>query len=172
MLKKKGLARTDHDGPDGDKSEQSQVGDLLQREQNGEYMVGDTLRPSVNGVERIAGVRRGNDPFVMGLVKPLVDERIVQRTMNPVDAKVRKRDKQRILDPIVEGERSFAGEIVEFRPSLSFGHKKRRCQSRHDRHGMQRLFDLQRNLIAQELGMLHGTVVIDEIIGNGSTEEV
>lgn len=135
-------------------------------------MVGYTLRPSVKRVKRITGVRRGNDPFVMRLVESLVDERIVQRTMNPVDAKVRKRDKQRILDPIVKGERRLAREIVEFRPSLSLGHEKRRCQCRHDRHGMQRLTDLHRNLIAQEFGMLHGTVVIDKVIGNGSAEEV
>lgn len=164
--------RTNHDGPDGDKGEQSQVSHLLEREENREHVVGHTLCPPIQGVERITGIRCGNNPFVMRLVKPLIDERVVQCAVDPVNTKVRKRDEQRVLDPIVKGERGFAREVVKFGPSLRLGHEKRSGQCRHEGHGVQGLFNFQGDLIAQEFGMLHRTVIVDKIIRNRSAEKV
>lgn len=38
-------------------------------------MIRDRLREAVEGMEGVAGVRRGHDPLVVRLVKVLVDER-------------------------------------------------------------------------------------------------
>lgn len=135
-------------------------------------MVGNTLAPAIQRVERIAGVRSRNDPFVVRLVQALIDERMVQSTMDPVDTEIRERDEQRILEVIVERERGFAGEIVEHGISLHLGHEERRGQRSHDGHSLQGLFDLEGDLIAQELGMLHSAMIIDEIVGESRAEEV
>ena len=135
-------------------------------------MVGNTLTPAIQWVERIAGVRSRNDPFVVRLVQSLIDERMVQSTMDPVDTEIRERDEQRILEVIVERERGLAGEIVELGVSLDLGHEERRGQGSHDGHSLQRLFDLEGDLIAQELGMLHSAMVVDEVVGESRAEEV
>ena len=135
-------------------------------------MIGNTLTPAIQRVERIAGVRSRNDPFVVRLVQSLIDQRMVQSTMDPVDTEIRERDEQGILEIIVERERSLAGEVVELGVSLHLGHEERRGQRSHDRHSLQRLFDLERNLVAQELGMLHSAMVVDEIVGDSRADEV
>lgn len=135
-------------------------------------MVGNTLTPAIQRVECIAGVRSRNDPFVVRLVQSLIDQRMVQSTMNPVDTEIRERDEEGILEVIVERERGLAGEIVELGVSLHLGHEERRGQRSHDGHSLQGLFDLEGDLIAQELGMLHSAMVVDEIVGESRAEEV
>lgn len=135
-------------------------------------MVRNALSPAIQRVERITSVRRGYDPFVMRLVESLVDHRVVQSTVNPVDAKVRKRDKQRILDVVVERIRGLCREIVELGESLRFGHEEWSCQGGHDGHCAQCLPNLHRDLIAQELGVLHRSMVIYEVVGDSCAEEI
>ena len=45
---------------------------------------------------------RGHDPFVMSLMQSLVDQWMVQASMNPVDTEVREEDKEGELQQVVE----------------------------------------------------------------------
>lgn len=71
------LAVVNQDGPKVDKDEQGDVGELLQGEEQGEDVVGERLRPAVDGVEGVRGVGRRHDPPVVRLVQRLVDGRVV-----------------------------------------------------------------------------------------------
>ena len=53
-------------------------------------MVGDRLRPAVDGVEGDGGERCGHDPFVVWLVERFVDGWVVQAAVDEVDEAVRK----------------------------------------------------------------------------------
>lgn len=58
----------DHNGPEIDEHEEHDVGPFLQREDEGKDVVGDTLRPAIDGVEGMRSIGSGHDPFVMWLV--------------------------------------------------------------------------------------------------------
>lgn len=62
------LAIMNEDGPQVDKSEQEDVGKLLQGEDEGEDVVRDTLGPAIERVEGVRGIRARHDPFVVRLV--------------------------------------------------------------------------------------------------------
>jgi hypothetical protein len=62
----------------------------LEREDEGEDVVGDRLRPAVDGVEGDGGVGCRHDPFVVWLVKRFVDGWVVQAAVDEVDEAVRK----------------------------------------------------------------------------------
>ena len=59
---------TDEDCPDVDKNEKHNVSEFLQRKEEGENVVRDTLSPSVQGVEGMTGKWCRHDPLVMGLM--------------------------------------------------------------------------------------------------------
>ena len=94
------LAVVDHDGPDLDEGEEGDVGELLQREDEGEQVVGDGLGKAVERVEGVAGEGRGHDPLVVRLVQALVEELAVQGAVDPVDAEVGEGQEDGELDPV------------------------------------------------------------------------
>lgn len=106
------LAVMDQDGPEVDKDEEQNKGHFLQGKEEGEDMVGDGLGEAVERVEGVGGKGRGHDPFVVWLVKTLVDERVVQPAMDPVDAEIGKHDEEGKLEPIVRLEWGVVGQIV------------------------------------------------------------
>lgn len=88
------LAVVDKNSPDVDEKEQSNVGELLQRKEEGEDVIRKRLSVSV---ERMEGMRcewTGHDPFVVRLVEGFVDGFVVQAAVNPVNAEIRERDKE------------------------------------------------------------------------------
>lgn len=58
----------DHDGPEIDEHEENDVGPFLEREDEWENVVGDTLRPAIDGVEGVGGIWSRHDPFVVRFV--------------------------------------------------------------------------------------------------------
>lgn len=106
------LAIVDQDSPEVDEPEQEDIGNLLEREDEREQVVGHTLRPSIQRVESMRGVRARHDPLVVRLVQRLVHARVVQATVDPVDAKIGERDEQRELEKTVELERLLRERIV------------------------------------------------------------
>ena len=62
------LSVVDHDGPDLDEGEKSDVGEFLEREQEREEMVRHRLGVAVERVEGVRGVWGRHDPFVVRLV--------------------------------------------------------------------------------------------------------
>ena len=61
-------------GPDVYENEGHQVHHLVHREEHDVDVVGEALRPTVHGMERVAGERRGVLPLVVGLVQRLVPD--------------------------------------------------------------------------------------------------
>ena len=64
----------DGGGPDVHENEGHQVHHLVHREEHDVDVVGEALRPTVHGMERVAGERRGVLPLVVGLVQRLVPD--------------------------------------------------------------------------------------------------
>lgn len=62
------FAVVDHDGPEIDEHEKNDVSPLLEREDEWEDVVGDTLRPAIDGVEGVGSIGSRHDPFVVRLV--------------------------------------------------------------------------------------------------------
>lgn len=62
------FAIVNEDGPELHKEEETEVGKLLEREDEGENVVWYRLHPAINGVECDGGIWCGHDPLVMWLV--------------------------------------------------------------------------------------------------------
>jgi len=86
------------------------------------------LGEAIERVESVAGVRRGHDPLVVGLVKCLVDHGVVQTSVNPIDEEVGKENEERKLEVVVEREGSFVESVVEFGVAFDFENEARGCQ--------------------------------------------
>lgn len=87
----------DHDGPDVDEAEKSDVGEFLKREQEREQVVRYGLSETIKWVESVAGVWCRHDPLVMWLVKTFVDERMMKTSVNEVDQAVGEQEEEREL---------------------------------------------------------------------------
>lgn len=111
------LAIVDQDGPEVDKDEEQNKRHFLQGEKEGKDVVGDGLGEAVEGVEGVGGEGSGHDPLVVRLVKTLVDERVMQPAMDPVDAEIGKHDEEGELEPIIGGKWGVVDQIVEFGPA-------------------------------------------------------
>lgn len=170
------LAIMDHDGPDLDEGEERDVGELLQREDEGEEVVGHALAVAVERVEGVAGERRRHDPFVVRLVQALVEDRVVQGAVDPVDAEVGEEDEQRELQPAVMlaeeveervGEAWGGDVVVDEAVAADFGDEPGRGEDGHDRNRLHGLLDLKAHLVLEVFGMLEGGLVEDEYVAEG-----
>lgn len=166
------LAVVDQDGPEVDEHEQPDVGELLQGKQEREDVVRQRLRPAVDGVEGVRGVGRRHDPAVMGLVQRLVDGRVVQTAVDPVDAEVGEDEEQGELQPVVARERLLAEAVVALGVAAHLGEEEGQRQDRHDGHGDHGLPDLEADLVLEVLGVVEGALVKDEEVGQAGEQEV
>lgn len=89
-----------HNGPNLDESEESDIGKLLEWEEENEEVVWHTLRITVERVESVRGVRCWHDPLVVRLVKTSVKDRVVQSAVNPVDAEIGEHEEHRELQVV------------------------------------------------------------------------
>lgn len=136
------LAIVNHDSPDIDHDEERDVRKLLQREHEGENVVGDALRETVQRVERMAGKGRRNNPLVVGLVQVLVDKRVVQAAVDPVDEGVCEEEEEGELQNVVPPARTFGSRVVHFAPAADFSKESGDGQEGHDGHRCAGLLDL------------------------------
>jgi hypothetical protein len=60
----------------------------MRREQVDEHVIRQALKVAIQKVEGVRGERRARDEGVVRLVNKSVDRRMVQATMDPVDARV------------------------------------------------------------------------------------
>ena len=153
------LPIVNENGPEVDKDKQEDIGQFLQRKDERKDVVWYALGPAVQWVEGMGGKRTRHDPLVMWFVQSLVDERVVQTTVNPVDEEISKTDKERKLQNAVVRERLFGKAIVEFGVASDFENEEGSGQKCHWRHGTHRLLDFQRDLVFQKLGVLVGRFV-------------
>lgn len=84
---------TDKNRPDIDENKERDISKLLKREDEWEHVVWHTLCKAIQRMKGMAGIWGWHYPLVMGLVQRLVNFRMVQPPVNPVDAQVRKADK-------------------------------------------------------------------------------
>lgn len=163
---------TDEDGPDVDEDKQDDICDFLQREDEREDVVRHALGEPVHRMKRVACERRGHDPFVMRLVKPLVHGRVVQGSMDPVYEEVRKGDEEGELEEIVQGERGAGRSFVELREPTNFGDKERNREHSHAWKRSEGLLDFLGDLVFKVFGMGEGRVVEYEQIGHRGAQEI
>ena len=64
-------------------------------------MVGKALSETIQGVESVGSKWSWRYPLVMRLMQVLVDQWVVQVSVDPVDAVVREADEQGILQDVV-----------------------------------------------------------------------
>ena len=166
------FAVVDKDGPDIDKSKQRNVGEFLQREEEGEHVVGDALREAVERVERMARKRGRHDPLVVRLVQALVEFGVVQPAMDPVDEEVGEGDEKGELEEVVKGKGGVVGAIVEEGVAADFGNEEGSGEDGHDGEGGVGLFDFERDLVFEVFGVREGGVVEDEEVGEAGAEVV
>ena len=78
-------------------------------------MIRHTLREPIKWMKGMARVWSRHDPFMMRFMQRLIDQRMVQSTMDPINEEVREEDEKRELKNVVQRERSIRRVIVEFR---------------------------------------------------------
>lgn len=107
------FAVVNKNGPKVDEDEQHNVCHFLQRENKREDMVWDRLRKSVKRVESMASVWRRHNPLVVRLVKVLVDEWMMEVSMNPVNAEICEEQEERELKDVVPHSWSLLCRVVK-----------------------------------------------------------
>ena len=162
----------DHDGPKVDEAKEEDICDLLEGKDKREDVVRDALRPAVNGVEGVGRIRAGHDPLVMGLMQGLVNERVMETPMDPVDAKIGESEEERELEDAVVREWLFSERVIEFGIASDLGDEERSGQQGHERHRTHCLHDLHWDLVLEEFRMLEGGLVPDEDVGQSCTDEI
>ena len=91
----------DGNSPKVDKDGGADKNELVHGEEKRVQMVRCRLNEAVEGVEGVAGVRAGHDPFVVTLVQVLVDQGGVQPPVCPVNAEVGEHDEEEYLSVVV-----------------------------------------------------------------------
>lgn len=81
---------TYEDCPNVDEHEKCYVCKLLQWKHVGKHMIRHTLRKTVQWMKGMARERCGHNPLMVGLVECFVYQWVVQATMDPIDAEIRK----------------------------------------------------------------------------------
>lgn len=150
------LPIVNHHGPYVDEGEQDNIGVFIERKHKGKDVIRYTLSKTIYGMESMAGKRRWNHPLMMCFVQSLVDQRMVEAPVNPVDQEIGKSYEERELDVIIPSTRSFARAIVHPGEAAQFGHKARNGQEGHARKAPETGTDLLSDLPFQELGMVEG----------------
>jgi hypothetical protein len=166
------LAVVDHDGPHIDENEKYDVRPFLQREQEWEDVIWNRLGKSIKRVERVACERCWHNPLVVWLVEVLVDQRMMKTTMDQVDKKVGKKQEGRKLQDVVPHSWSILSCIVQLTITPYFSDETERRKGGHDGHGAICLFHFHFDLVFEELRMLEGMVIENEVVGEACDEEV
>jgi len=93
----------------------------LQGKDEGEHVVRNTLGPAIDGVESVRSEGARHNPLVVRLVQSLVNQRVVQPAVDPVDEEIGERDEQWELQDTVVREGLVVKTIVQFGVSPDFG---------------------------------------------------
>ena len=104
----------------------------MKRENEGENMVWNTLRKSINWVEGVTSKWGGHNPFVMRLVDGLVDALVMKPAVNEVNPEIGKHQKQWELEPQVPLSVEF-NICVQLRIATNFSQEERGCENSHNR---------------------------------------
>ena len=122
-------------------------------------MVWNALGKAIKRVESVARKRCRHDPFVMRLMKCLVDSRVMEATVDPVYAEVGEEEEEGELEIVVQREGRLGGGIVKLPITAYLSCEDRASQDSHERHGEQGLFHLKGHLVLEVFRVLEGVVV-------------
>ena len=135
-------------------------------------MIRHTLRKPIKRMKGVARIWSRHDPFMMGFMQRLIDQRMVQSTMDPIDEEIREADEEWELENVVQGEWSIRRAIVEFCQATDFAKEEGGGEDCHYRERDESLADLKPDLILEVFGVGESCMVEDEDVGEGSAEEV
>jgi hypothetical protein len=166
------LSVVNEDRPDVHEDEERNVGELLQREQKGEDVVGQTLCVAIHGVKSVRGKRCGHDPLVVRLVQRFVHALVVQTAVNPVDTEIGEAYKKWELNPVVPRSWTLLGCIVELRVAAYFSQEPWRCKDSHNRKGDVCLLHFKLDLVLEVSWMGESCLIEDEEVGRGREDIV
>ena len=166
----------DHDRPYLYKHEKRKVGELLEREDKREDVVGQALAEAVYRMESMACERARHDPLVMRLVDMLVDQRVVKPTVYPVNAKVREDEEERELEHVVPSThtpwRVSRQGVIDLAVSAHFCDEERHCEYGHDGYSVRGLLDLESDLVLEELRVVERVLIEYEGVGQAGADKV
>ena len=166
----------DHDGPDVDEGEQTNVCELVEGENEWENVVWHTLRVAVKRVECVGCEWSWHNPLVVWLVEVLVDQRVVKSTVDKVDEEVGEEQEQRDLQKVVpatECPPSILRErVVHKRVALHLSEEKGNGEEGHDRHSLHCLPDLHPDLVLEKSRVVESGLVEHEKVGSRSHGKV
>lgn len=159
-------------GPDVDDHEEQDRGNLLQRQDEWEDVVWQTLCPAVERVEGVRGIGRRHDPFVMRLVQALVEDGVVQAAVDPVDEEVGEAEEEEVLQDIIRCKRCLFEGVVQLAVSADFEQEEGHGEDGHDWQCADGLLDLEPDLVLEVLWVLEGGFVENKDIGQRREDEV
>lgn len=131
------FAIMNHDRPNINEREQCNVRELLQREDERKHVVRYALRITIERVKGMARVGCRHDPLMVRLVQVLIDPRMMQTAVDPVDAEVGEAEEKRELENVVPHARTVGGGIVHLAVSADFSEEEGDCEDGHDGEGLQ-----------------------------------
>ncbi len=108
----------------------------------------------------------------MRLVKSLVDHRVMQATMDPVDAEIGEENEEGELNDVVPRKRCFRRQIVQLGVTTYLSQHARCGEEGHERHGFVCLCDLHADLVLEVFWVLRRSLIKDEDIRESGAEEV
>lgn len=158
--------------PDVDETKKTQVSQLLEREEEREDVVWQTLHVTINWVESMRGKGGRNDPLVMRLVQALVHSRRMQPTVDAVDQCIGENQEQG------EGEKEVGPAAVVLNAPVKLGvalglqNKPGHSKCSHNGNGRGGLSDLESHLILEILRVLEIIVIENEDVREKGSQTI
>lgn len=128
------FAIVDEDSPDVDEDEQSNIGQLLQWEDEWEDVIWHALGETIDRVESMTCIWSRHDPLVVWLMECLVDHGMMQPAVYEVNEEVGEEYEEGELEIVVQIEWCLGGCIVKFSITSDLGSEERSCEDSHDGH--------------------------------------
>lgn len=154
----------DHHCPNIDEDEECDVRKLLKWQDEGKDVVWHRLRKAVEWMEGMRREWSRHDPLVVWLVEMLVDARMMESSVDPVDEEVGEQQEHWELDDVVPPARTLLGGVVDLAVTSNLKPKCGSCQNGHTGQRLQRLPYFHANLVLQILRMFEGLVIEDEVV--------
>src|SRR5437879_6062436 len=91
------LPIVDEDRPDIYRNKESDVGELVEGKDKWEDVVRNGLCKPIKGMKSMTRIRSRYDPFMVWLMQYLIDHRMMQSSMNPINPEIREKQEKREL---------------------------------------------------------------------------
>ncbi|CAK9107656.1 Postreplication repair E3 ubiquitin-protein ligase rad18 (RING-type E3 ubiquitin transferase rad18) (UV radiation sensitivity protein 2), partial [Durusdinium trenchii] len=165
------VTRVDKDGPDVDQDKSPEVEPLVHGHHEDEQVVRYPLHETIDWVEGVRCKWRHDEPFVVPLVAVLVEQRVVQQAVDPVDeAVVPHQETEQAPKRVLHG--ALVQTVVELRVPSNFCHKEWQVEENHERDRGARGPNLPGYLVFQKLWVLLDSLIEQNDIRKGRHAKV